>query len=118
MSDAKRLKTQHHTVRITCSPTGRFSYGRNEHLRVRKGDDIDWTCTSGRFAIHFVKKNATPVNHRSTTTPMRNAHARKNGVIEGTVRTRARGRGKRYEYCVAAEVNGKIFIDDPDIIVF
>ena len=102
-------------VTIRCTANGVFTYGGAQHLRVRRGDDVDWTSPSGAFGIHF-ERNRTPVLNRRNGRPMPKGRAPKNGDIKGRVRPKATK--KRYKYFVAVYRDGKVFTDDPDIIVF
>ena len=102
-------------VTIRCTAKGVFTYGGAEHLRVKRGDDVDWTSPSGAFGIHF-ERNQTPVLNRGNGKPMPRGRAPKNRKLKGRVRPRVAK--KSYKYFVAVYRNRKIFTDDPDIIVY
>jgi hypothetical protein len=71
-----------------------------------RGDQIEWTCNQPKFALHLGE--ISPCDHRRFRTS--------SGKLSVTVRNDAPI--QVYKYFVAVDVNGQIFTDDPEIIVW
>lgn len=96
-----------HNVEIEVSSAGDFTYSQPRVRAERGKDQIEWRCKQGNYAVHL--GDISPCDKRRY-------RARKGNTIRGSFRSDAPL--QHYKYFVAVEVNGEIYTDDPEIIIW
>jgi len=92
-------------IKITCSPDGEFDY-EPHMVRLRRGDTVEWICDDGNYALNFgwntpLGKGRYQAPKGEKIMPQRHPNTRHG----------------RYKYFVAVSVDGKLWTDDPDLII-
>ena len=99
-----KVTVEHH-VKVQVSQHGHFNY-THQRLKVHPGQTITWNSPDGDLGIQFAV--LTPGENIAMTAPQGT------DVSDEVRQDAAPG---RYKYTVAVAKNGKVFIDDPEVIV-
>jgi hypothetical protein len=90
----------------------RFTYKPGESVGVVPDMEVTWKAGEGEIRIESF---ALLFDHAATPFRKRMLHSDSSGQIKEKVRSNAGPR--RYKYTVAALVKGRIYIDDPFLII-
>ena len=97
---------QSHIVKITCSPSGDFTFDPDPVV-VRRGDNVEWVCTNDYpFAVHL-----------GWSSPFLKGRYRAPGRSKVSDRIPENAHYGDYKYFVAVFDGENIWTDDPRIIV-
>ncbi len=106
-------------VAITVSGSGEFTYSLDP-IRARPGDVIEWSCDSGAWSIQIagLRDARTQALQQGRTPFAANAMAtRANRGVANRLAVAGNAALGTYKYSVAVEVDGNVYIDDPEIII-
>jgi plastocyanin len=94
-----------HQVVISVSEDGQFSYSLDP-VRAARGDQIEWSCDSGNWSVHFIGQ-----------TPLAQQAVRGTSSSSRRLPVRANAADGSYKYFVAVAVGDEVYTDDPEVIV-
>jgi hypothetical protein len=99
------MSNNKHSVEIIVK-NGDFTYRPGPTVQVKRGHDIEWVCSTGDYAVHLGWESPCEKGRY---------RAGKGEPVTGQVLQGAPY--GRYKYSVAVHQDGKVWTDDPDIIV-